>query len=314
MFVWIFGLSASGKTTLAQGLGNLIQCDTINVGKVLRSRYSPKRILNFDISESEIFSIVSTQISESKTNLILIDNFPINKQQLQIWEGCYSAPAIVFVLEISDTKERSAKRGRIDDTDIIHTRRRLQFENDVIPIIQYMELQTQVVRLNAEKPPKELIQDAFKSIRESFTNQGKNFCDHSILKIERHSELAKTPTKAYPFSGGHDLYLTKSIIICAHKTLVHSTELSVEIRGRTIGVIYNRSSTATRGIHIHSGIIDVAYSQPLKLIITNLTDDTVFIDNQDPVAQILIFPLFYPKVSEENIIKSDRGGLGSSNG
>ena len=90
----------------------------------------------------------------------------------------------------------------------------------------------------------------------------------------RTSELARILTKGSPFSA-------------AYAIAVHSVSISVEIRARSVGIILSRSSIASRGVLIHSGVIDPD-AEDLKIIISNLTDDPLFLDNQNAVVQILI--------------------------
>lgn len=295
--IWVLGLSGAGKTSLVNGLKSIVHCDTLNIGEILRSTYASRRILDADIPECEIFSIISNQLTKNTTNLVIVDNYPLNRYQLDIWIKCYPLPILVFFLDMEDTKERKKSRGRLDDTDIGYMRRKLQFENDTVPVIDYMKERNIVFELDANRTKRELVADAFKIIQRTFIKSNIDFNDRGILTVERHSELARIPTKSSPFSTAYDIYLTKAVIIRPHKTVVHSVSISVEIRARSVGVILSHSSIASRGILIHSGIIDPD-AEDLKITISNLTDDTLLLDNQNAVAQIIILPTYCPRVVE----------------
>ena len=314
MAISFLGKSGSGKSTLVTSLHRLIHCDILCVGHVLRANYPPRMLLENNVPDSDIFGIVAKKMSGLTTNLILFDNFPINEEQLKAWENCYDLPLIVFVLEMDDPGPRKFARRRIDDTLVLQATRKLHYHTHTIPIIGYLESRSLVIRLDASKPPKELVQEAFRYIRQEFIAKNIIFSDNSHLIVQKTAESSTIPTKKYPFSGGYDINITQSIIIAGHKTEVHSLEILVEVPARCIALICNRSSTAVRGLHIHTGIVDPGYSGAVKVIITNLTSDFLYIDHQIPIAQILILPILCPRIIEDITIKTGRGGFGSSNG
>lgn len=304
-------MSGTGKSSLINGLHNFLHCDILSVGEILRATFSPRAISESNIPEDNIFRIVSKKMSSVTTNLTLIDNFPINEIQLDAWLKCYPMPLIVFLLEIAEP--RNLNRGRLDDNPVIQATRKLQFLNQTLPIIGYMEHRQLVIRLDGSKPRRELVQESLNYIRQKFITQNINFCDGTLLITQKQTEASTIPTKKYPFSAGYDISLPKSIIISPHRTEVHSTSVSIELGARTVGIIFNRSSTASRGIHIHSGVIDPCYTDSVKIIISNLTADPVFIDHEVPIAQIIIFPIFCPQIIDAVTIKTPRSGFGSSN-
>lgn len=314
MAIWFYGPSGSGKSTLVHSLQRLLHCDILNVGEILRANYPPRAILGNNIPESEIFQIVADKMGARTTNLILVDNFPINDHQLRAWEKCYDLPIIVFLLTIDDAGPRKLARKRIDDTLVMQATRKLHFHNHTLPLIGYLETRSVVITLDASKLPRQLVQETFQCIRQEFIAKNINFADNSQLIVEKSAESSVIPTKKYPFSGGYDISLTKSIIIGSFKTEVHSLEIFVEIPARCVALICNRSSTASRGLHVHNGIVDTGYSGSLKLILTNLTSDFLFIDHEIPIAQILLLPILCPHIVEASTIKTTRGGFGSSNG
>ena len=314
MAIFFLGISGSGKSTLVSNLHHLIHCDILSVGHIIRSNYPPRMILENNVPESDIFGIVSKKMSSLTTNLVLVDNFPINDIQLKAWDKCYNSPIIVFVLEIDDPGPRKLVRRRMDDTLVLQATRKLYYHTNTIPIIGYLESRCLVVRLDASKPPRELVQETFRCIRQEFIAKNIIFSDNTHLIVQKTAESTIIPTKKYPFSAGYDINITQSIIIAGHKTELHSLEILVEVPARCIALICNRSSTAIRGLHIHTGIVDPGYSGAVKVIITNLTPDFLYIDHQIPIAQILILPILCPQIIEDITIKTGRGAFGSSNG
>lgn len=313
MAVWVLGLSGCGKSTLISRLQTILNCDCIYVGEIIRAIYPPRSILGVTIPEKEIFSIVSTRLESTSTNLVLIDNYPINRGQLDRWLKRFPPPKLVLYLETTDkvVEARRGKRGRFDDTDISYVSRKLKFEEETLPMIQY--LGDKVIKLDACKLPRELLEDAYKAIRDTFLKLRLNYCDGTSLNVERRSDVAKLPAKRLPFSAGYDLYLTESALIPGYKTVVQSTHLSVEIPGRTVGLLSGRSSTSVKGLLVHPGILDTGFSESVKIIISNLTSENIFIEKQTAVAQVTFLPIFCPEVIEQTTVKPGRSGLGSTN-
>ena len=170
MHVWVLGPSGAGKPTLTEGLHNLLGCDTVQVGELLRSAYNEEQILNYNIPESEIFSIVSSKVKKGDTNLKIIDGFPTNIIQLNAWENCFSLPELVLVLEASEEilVQRKLHRGRIDDTACISQTRKLRYDFETLPVLQYLSSKNLVQSLNSNASRKEVLEKAFHKIRGKF--------------------------------------------------------------------------------------------------------------------------------------------------
>ena len=100
MFIWVLGPSAAGKTTLVKSLGKILHCEILVIGEILRSIYQADRIIAANISQSEIFKLVSDRIVQVSTNLMIVDNYPMNRIQVELWEKYHPMPVIIFLLEI----------------------------------------------------------------------------------------------------------------------------------------------------------------------------------------------------------------------
>ena len=308
--VWVTGHSGVGKSTLCSGLADILNCGLISVGEIIRATY-PKTC---EIPDSKVFEIIHDQLTKRHTNLVLIDDFPFNKNQYKTWLELYPFPICVLHLEDGQNgQNRKLKRGRKDDSEIHTTIRKLRFENEIFPILEHLKHKNLLYHINTSEPPRKCIETAYKIIRNIFMEFHISFCDISKLIVEKHNELAQIPIKKYPFSAGYDVNLIEPIVLQAHKTSVNSIGLSVELGARTVAIVFGRSSIASRGVLVHPGIIDPAYSQDLKIILTNLTAEDIFLDTVDPVAQLLILPTLTPEIIEAVTLKVGRGGFGSSN-
>ena len=159
-FIWVLGNSGAGKSSLVKSLGNILRCDILEVGEILRSLYKPERIIAADISQSEIITLVNERIVQMSTNLMIVDNFPTNKIQVDLWLKKHSMPIIIFILEIDDTRIRKIGRGRIDDTYSGYIMRKLKFQTETIPIIEYLSQYVSIIKLDATKSPEELVKES----------------------------------------------------------------------------------------------------------------------------------------------------------
>lgn len=315
LIVWVLGPTGVGKSLLSEGLRALLGCDVIQTGALIRNTYPTKRISQFDIPDTEIFELIKTQIINPATNLIIVDNYPINKPQLDSWYRVFTPPQIVLNLKATEEvlTSRRTERGRFDDNEIHISFRTHQYNYDTIPVITYMEDQTSVYSLDGSTTPRKVLAAAYKHIRNKFIELKDTYKDSTVLNIERYSNTSRIPTKAYPFSAGFDIYLETSIIIPPHKTETHAIGISVNIPARSVGFITARSSTSTQGILIHSGIVDPSYSDELRVIISNITEAPIFVDHEKAIAQILLLPNYCPHITESATLKIGRGSFGSSN-
>ena len=67
-FIWVTGPSAIGKSTLVNGLKDLLRCDTINTGEILRSTYP----LTKEVPDLKVLQLINGKIRTRKTNLGII--------------------------------------------------------------------------------------------------------------------------------------------------------------------------------------------------------------------------------------------------
>ena len=66
----------------------------------------------------------------------------------------------------------------------------------------------------------------------------------------------------------------------------------LEIPAGLVGLVKDRSSMASTGIHTLAGVIDSAYRGELKILLVNLGDATFEIHAGQKIAQLLIVPVY----------------------
>ena len=108
--------------------------------------------------------------------------------------GILKSPLCVLYLENNDDgRSRKIERKRQDDNELDFITRKLRFESEILPILEYLKDQNLIFQINAGNPLKEVIECAYKIIRESFMKACITFCDTSRLNVQKHSEFAQLP-------------------------------------------------------------------------------------------------------------------------
>lgn len=90
--------------------------------------------------------------------------------------------------------------------------------------------------------------------------------------------------------------------------------ISISLPIGKFGMIKDRSSMASRGIHVLGGIIDEGYRGEIVVVLCNLTSSIQEVRKGERIAQLIILPFYrveWEVVEEgEKLSKSDRGGGG----
>lgn len=137
-----------------------------------------------------------------------------------------------------------------------------------------------------------------------------------ILPVKRLTETAVLPTRAYAGDAGLDLYADEYRIVRAGNRALVNTGLAVAIPPGYVGLIWPRSGLAAKhGISVDAGVIDSGYRGPIKVLLTNSSNEEYTVRVGDKIAQLLIQPVaLIPPVEVDELDASERngGGFGSS--
>ena len=141
------------------------------------------------------------------------------------------------------------------------------------------------------------------------------------LKIKKLDSKASIPTYGTIDSAGADLYalLDKEIKIKSNETVVIKTGIAMAIPKGYVGLVYARSSLATKkGLAPANkvGVIDSDYRGEIKVVLLNQSKDIQIISPNERIAQIVITPFI--QVNFEEVDELDEtirgvGGFGSTN-
>ena len=90
--------------------------------------------------------------------------------------------------------------------------------------------------------------------------------------------------------AGYDLKSIEDTIIYAQTQQIIHTGIHIAIPEGYVGVVKDRSSVASKGLHVLAGVIDSSYRGELKIVLINLSKNYYRINPLDKIAQLLIIP------------------------
>lgn len=133
------------------------------------------------------------------------------------------------------------------------------------------------------------------------------------IKLIRFSEDARQPLRVHYNDAGADVYSPIRIVIHPHATVKIPLGFGLELPDGVMGVIFPRSSYASKGIVCEHPPIDSGYRGEIHAIVTNMTNDIFVINKFDRIGQLLVIPAIVCDFVEE-LETEERGknGFGSS--
>ncbi|KAG6515049.1 hypothetical protein ZIOFF_025428 [Zingiber officinale] len=135
------------------------------------------------------------------------------------------------------------------------------------------------------------------------------------LLVKRISSLAQLPTRRTQGAAGYDISITHAQDIPAHGRSLLYTGICIQIPQNTYARIAPRSSAALKGIIIMGGVIDSDYRGKVRIMAFNTTNDDIFLEKQEYIAQLIIEHIATPNVREVEVLNTTpRGtsGFGST--
>ena len=141
---------------------------------------------------------------------------------------------------------------------------------------------------------------------------------HSIMNkilVKRLTDSSHIPTKSHDSDAGWDLYSSEDIAIQTGDTITISTDIAFAIPSGYAGLIWDRSSLGSKGIHRHAGVIDAAYRGPVKVCLHNSSGSPYSIKKGDRIAQVIfqeIKPFELEVVDDLSSTQRGDSGFGST--
>ncbi|KAG6513920.1 hypothetical protein ZIOFF_024257 [Zingiber officinale] len=129
------------------------------------------------------------------------------------------------------------------------------------------------------------------------------------LLVKRISSLAQLPIRRTPGAAGYDISITHAQDIPAKGRSLLSTGICIQIPQNTYARIAPRSSAALQGIIIMGGVIDSDYRGEVKIMAFNTTNNDIFLNKQECIAQLIIEHIATPNVREVEVLNSTPRGV-----
>jgi dUTP pyrophosphatase len=129
---------------------------------------------------------------------------------------------------------------------------------------------------------------------------------------------AQVPTYAHvgPYGDmGADLFCVERTSIDPWTTRSVSTGIALELPPSIGAVIEDRSGMASKGLTTLAGVVDPGYRGEIKVVMTNLSDQSVSLNAGDRIAQLRLVNLIQADFMEvEELQKTPRSdkGFGST--
>ena len=135
------------------------------------------------------------------------------------------------------------------------------------------------------------------------------------LYIKKLHPYAKIPSYAHILDAGMDLFSCEEIILPPHERKLVPTGIAMAIPQGYVGLIWDKSGIASKGIKTMGGVIDSNYRGEIKVIMHNLSTEVYKIEQGHKIAQMLIQEVKQKEIVEvEDLEETDRGagGFGST--
>jgi dUTP pyrophosphatase len=135
------------------------------------------------------------------------------------------------------------------------------------------------------------------------------------IMVKKLTSEARIPVYHHQGDAGLDLFSSTELTIKPGETLAVPIGIQMAIPFGYVGLIWDKSGLALRGVHRLAGVVDAGYRGEIKVVLTNLSQEPFVITKGMKIAQMLIQPVESPEVMEvDELDKTTRGegGFGST--
>jgi dUTP pyrophosphatase len=135
------------------------------------------------------------------------------------------------------------------------------------------------------------------------------------IAVKKMVPEARIPVYHHQGDAGMDLFSCVQMVIKPGETTAVPTGLQMAIPFGYVGLIWDKSGIALKGIHRLAGVVDAGYRGEVKVVLTNLGQEPFEITPGMKIAQMLVQPVESPEVVEvDELDKTSRGegGFGST--
>lgn len=133
------------------------------------------------------------------------------------------------------------------------------------------------------------------------------------VKIIKFDNYDKAPLRAHYNDAGADVYSTQDMVIGPHTTVKIPLGFGLELPDGFMACIFPRSSCTSAGLIAHIPPIDSGYRGQIHAILTNTTGESILVNTDDKVGQIVVIPIILCDFVEELGSERGTGAFGSTN-
>lgn len=135
------------------------------------------------------------------------------------------------------------------------------------------------------------------------------------MKFKKFKDDIKTPVKSHLPDVGLDLFMPEAFDILPLETKTIGLGLGVAIPEGFAGLLVPRSSIAAKGLIVQTAIIDPDYTGEIHIIITNCSNTTQHIEQNQRLCSLVMFNALNARVEiVDGFEQTERAsnGLGST--
>lgn len=135
---------------------------------------------------------------------------------------------------------------------------------------------------------------------------------HVKINVLDNKAGGRVPSRKHYNDAGADVYTCDDVQILPHETIIVPLGFTVEIPDGYMACIFPRSSMAIKGLVCEIPPIDSGYRGEVCAIVSNLSDQSQFIEAGTRIGQIVVMPcVICDFVSEFDNQRGD-GAFGST--
>ena len=132
------------------------------------------------------------------------------------------------------------------------------------------------------------------------------------INMLNYTAESHAPSRKHYNDAGADVYTCEDVSILPHETKMIPLGFSVEVPDGYMACIFPRSSMALKGLVCEIPPIDSGYRGEVCAIVSNLSDNSHFIDAGTRIGQIVVMPCIICDFVTEFGYERGTGAFGST--
>jgi dUTP pyrophosphatase len=135
------------------------------------------------------------------------------------------------------------------------------------------------------------------------------------LRVKRIHPEAKLPVYGHPGDAGLDLFSVIEREIGPGEVFAVPTGIQVAVPAGHVGLVWDKSGIALKGVHRLAGVIDAGYRGEVQVVMINLGTAPFAVRKGMKIAQMLVQPVVTVSVVETDSLDDTsrgQGGFGST--